>query len=97
MRGYIVADVEIHDQEAYAEYRAGVLDSLVPFGGRFLVRGGTWEPLEGDWQPGRLVVLEFPSVEQARAWYESDAYRALRDLRRRISRGNLVLVEGWEG
>ena len=74
-----------------------MLASLEPFGGRFLVRGGDWEPLEGDWRPGRLVVIEFPSVERARAWYESAEYSELKTLRQRASRGSLLVVEGWEG
>jgi uncharacterized protein (DUF1330 family) len=68
MKGYIIADVEIHDPEAYEDYRAVVPATLEPYGGRFIVRGGETEMLEGDWQPRRIVVLEFDSPEQARAW-----------------------------
>lgn len=63
-------------------------------GGRFLARGGRIEALEGDWLPKRLVILEFPSVEQARAWVESSDYAPARQLRQRASRSRLIVVEG---
>ncbi len=64
------------------------------YGGKFLVRGGQVQTLEGDWKPRRIVVTEFPSIEQARRWYDSEEYRALRALRSRTARGSVVLVEG---
>ena len=94
MRGYVIADVDVLDDEAYAEYRKQVPATLELYGGRFLVRAGAWEALEGDWSPRRLVVLEFDSPEQARAWYESEEYRGPKELRQRASNGNLLLVEG---
>src|SRR5262249_58010085 len=63
-------------------------------GGRFIVRGGKFETLEGQWHPKRLVVLEFPSVEQAKRWYDSEEYRPLKAMRFKASKSNLVLVEG---
>lgn len=94
MPAYVIADVDVHDLEAYREYAALVPATLEPHGGRFLVRGGSWEALEGDWRPRRVVVLEFPSIEHARSWYESEAYAAAMAIRQRASTGNLVLVEG---
>lgn len=94
MPAYVIADVDVHDQETYREYTKLVPPSLEPFGGRFLVRGGAHQPLEGGWQPHRLVIIEFPSAEQARAWYESEAYTAAKAIRQRSSGGSLVLVEG---
>jgi uncharacterized protein (DUF1330 family) len=94
VKGYVIADVDVRDPETYQEYRAQVPATLEPYGGRFLVRGGANEVLEGEWRPHRLVVLEFDSPEQARAWYESEEYRAPKELRQRVSVGNLVLVEG---
>ena len=94
MPGYIIANVEIHDEAVYAEYRKQVPATIEAYGGRFVVRGGPVERLEGDWEPNRIVVLEFPSVERARAWYESDAYRGAKVLRQRTSKGSLLLVEG---
>jgi uncharacterized protein (DUF1330 family) len=94
MAGYIIADIEITDPEEYARYRALVPATLAPFGGRFLVRGGAHETLEGAWRPGRLVVLAFDSVERARAWYESETYAEARALRQRASTGSVLIVEG---
>jgi uncharacterized protein (DUF1330 family) len=94
MPGYIIADVEITDPVEYEEYRKLAPASLAPFGGRFLVRGGAVEVLEGEWQPGRFVVLEFDSVEQARAWYDSEEYRAARTIRQRASRSKVILAAG---
>jgi uncharacterized protein (DUF1330 family) len=94
MKGYIVADVDVHDPEGYQEYRQQVPAIVEAYGGRFLIRGGAAEILEGDWQPKRLVVLEFDSPEQARAWYESEEYREPKALRQQHSTGSLVLVEG---
>ncbi|HEY7366634.1 MAG TPA: DUF1330 domain-containing protein [Methylomirabilota bacterium] len=64
------------------------------YGGKFLVRGGQVQTLEGDWKPKRIVVTEFPSIEQARRWYDSEEYRVLKALRLRTARGSVVLVEG---
>ena len=94
MTAYVIADIDVHDQEAYREYAALVPATLAPYGGRFLVRGGAHETLEGDWQPRRMVVLEFPSADAARCWYGSPEYAAALAMRRRASTGSLVLVEG---
>ncbi|HLI36300.1 MAG TPA: DUF1330 domain-containing protein [Streptosporangiaceae bacterium] len=94
MPAYVIADIDVHDPETYREYAALVPGTLEPFGGRFLVRGGGHETLEGGWQPGRLVVLEFPSAEHARRWYASGAYAAARAIRQRASKGSIILAEG---
>ena len=94
MAAYVIASIEVTDPELYAEYRAQVLPTVERHGGRFLVRGGASEVLEGSWQPQRVVVLEFPDLDSARRWYSSDEYRPLIDLRGRASDGHLLLVEG---
>ena len=71
MPAYVIADIEITDAAGYEEYRRRVPATVAQYGGRYLVRGGAAETLEGDWQPRRLVVLEFPSIAQARRWYDS--------------------------
>jgi uncharacterized protein (DUF1330 family) len=97
MPGYVIADVDVHDPDAYAEYRKRVPATLAAYGGRFVVRGGETEVLEGDWRPHRIVVLEFPSVEQARAWWSSEEYREPKAMRQAASTGSLLLVEGYNG
>jgi uncharacterized protein (DUF1330 family) len=93
-KGYLVARVAVHDEDRYADYRAGTEATLTPYGGRFIVRGGRTECVEGTWDQGRTVVIEFPSFEQAKAWYESDAYQQLARIRHEASTGDFVLVEG---
>jgi uncharacterized protein (DUF1330 family) len=94
MPGYVIANVEVTDPVEYEEYRKLVPASVAAFGGRFVVRGGAFEVLEGDWQPKRLIVLEFPSVEQARAWYDSEEYREAKTLRLRTANSSVVIVAG---
>ena len=94
MAAYVIADIEITDPAGYEEYRRRVSATVVQYGGRYVARGGTVEVLEGDWQPHRLVVLEFPTVAQARRWYQSPEYREPRAIRQRCSRGHAILVEG---
>lgn len=94
MPAYIIGDIDVHDAEAYREYAALVPGTLEPFGGRFIVRGGEHETLEGNWRPQRLVVLEFPSAEHARQWYASDGYVAAMAIRRRASTGSIIVAEG---
>lgn len=94
MAAYIIAEIEITDPEIYDRYRAQTPDVIAQYGGRFLVRGGRAETLEGDRQPGRLVVLEFPDVAAARLFYDSPEYKAIIGLRQQASTGRLILVEG---
>jgi uncharacterized protein (DUF1330 family) len=93
-KGYAIALVDIHDEDRYAEYRAGTQASLDPYDGRFIVRGGATEAVEGSWDAQRTVVIEFPSIEQARAWYHSEAYQRIAAIRRDASTADIVLVEG---
>ena len=97
MAAYVIVDVEVRDPEAYREYTQAVPATLEPFGGRFIVRGGAVETLEGEWRPQRVVVIEFPSVERAKAWHASPGYQAILPLRQRHARTNfLAVVEGVE-
>ncbi len=93
MKGYVIGEIEVTDQGVYDQYRGQVLATIEKFDGRFLVRGGKAEGLEGA-PPKRMVVLEFPSVDQARKWYRSPEYAPLITLRQKGSKGRLVLVEG---
>lgn len=94
MSAYVIAEVDVADPTAYEDYRKQVPATVAKYGGRFIVRGGKVEALEGGWSPKRLVVLEFPSVEQAQKWYRSSEYAPLIALRQNASRGKLILVEG---
>lgn len=94
MTAYVIADVQITDPEAYGEYVRATPETIAAHGGRFVVRGGPVEVLEGDWKPGRVVVIEFENAERARAWFSSAIYAGPRDLRRAASHGSLILVEG---
>jgi uncharacterized protein (DUF1330 family) len=94
MSAYVIGEIEVTDAAVYEDYRKQVLAAVQKYGGKFLVRGGRVEALEGGWSPKRVVVLEFPSFEQAQKWYRSSEYAPLIALRQRASRGKLVLVEG---
>ncbi len=94
MPAYFIVDNEVTDPAGFEEYRKQVPGTVEKYGGKFLVRGGQVQALEGDWKPKRIVVTEFPNIEQARRWYDSEEYRALKVLRLRAARGSVVLVEG---
>ena len=94
MAAYVIADIDVQDPVRYADYRAMVPASIEAYGGRFLARGGKVESLEGPWQPKRTVILEFPSVERAKAWWDSAEYAPAKALRRSASEGSLILLEG---
>jgi uncharacterized protein (DUF1330 family) len=94
MAAYLMGEIEVTDPATYEEYRKQVLAVVTKYGGRFIVRGGKVETLEGGWSPGRVVALEFPSMEQARKFYRSPEYAPLIALRQKASRGKLILVEG---
>jgi uncharacterized protein (DUF1330 family) len=94
MSAYVVGEVEVTDPAAYDEYRKRVAPLVEKYGGRYLVRGGKVEPKEGGWNPSRFVVIEFPSLEQARKWYESDDYAPVLAIRTRASKSRLFIVEG---
>jgi len=94
MPAYFIVDVEVTDPVGFEEYRKLVPATVQKYGGRFLVRGGAAETLEGDWQPKRVVVLEFPSLEQAKRWYDSEDYRDPKALRFKAAKTSLILVEG---
>jgi uncharacterized protein (DUF1330 family) len=94
MKAYIIADIEMKDPVAYEAYRRDVPAMIAAYGGRYLVRGGATRVLEGDWQPRRMVILEFPSMRQAEAFYGSAEYEALKAIRINASDSRLVVVEG---
>ena len=94
MPAYVIVETDIHDPEQYEQYKAASPGAIAAAGGRFLVRGGELAVLEGDWHPTRLVVVEFPDLETAKRFYESEEYRAAMKLREGAARLNMVAVEG---
>ena len=96
MPAYVIADVEVIDPIRYEDYKRLVPLSISKYGGRFLARGGEAETLEGAWTPGRLVIVEFPSLARAREWWASPEYAPAKALRQATSAGSLVVIEGLE-
>jgi uncharacterized protein (DUF1330 family) len=94
MPAYIVADIEVLDHEAFADYRERVPPVIAAYGGRYLVRGGASEVVEGTWRPRRMVILEFPTMASLRSFLDSPEYRPLRAIRERAAKTNLVVFEG---
>jgi uncharacterized protein (DUF1330 family) len=94
MSAYLLANVDVSDPEAYKEYAELNTALVQKHGGRFVVRGGKVEVLEGDWTTHRVVLIEFPDGESARAWYNDPEYQAIKPIRRRNSRsGMLAFIE----
>ena len=96
MPAYVVVEVEVNDPVRYENYKAMVPPSLEAYGGRFLVRGGKVETLEGDWSPQRFVMVEFPSVVRARAWWASEEYAEAKALRQATASTQMIVVAGVE-
>jgi uncharacterized protein (DUF1330 family) len=94
MVAYVIAEIEVTNPEGYKAYSAVVPGTVEKYGGRFLVRGGKSQALEGDWPERRRVILEFPSMDAARRWYDSPEYEKPLALRKAHSNGRLLLVEG---
>ncbi|MEM8588327.1 MAG: DUF1330 domain-containing protein [Pseudomonadota bacterium] len=97
MSAYLIADLDIQDPNLAAEYRRQVTPLVAKHGGTYMVRGGDVRTLEGDWAPGRLVIIEFPSMAAAQAFYDDPAYGPVMALRQRSASGSVVLVEGMQG
>jgi len=94
MPAYVVVQIDVKDAETYERYKLLAPPAIAAYGGRYLVRGGATEALEGSWHPKRFVILEFPSTEQARAWWASPEYAAAKALRQSCTHTEMLLVEG---
>jgi uncharacterized protein (DUF1330 family) len=94
MSAYVVVQVDVGDPVRYEDYKRLVPASLAKYGGRFIVRGGKTETLEGTWSPRRFVMLEFPDVERAKAWWASAEYAEAKALRQATSQTEMIVVEG---
>jgi uncharacterized protein (DUF1330 family) len=94
MAAYIIVEIEITDPVGYEEYKKIAGDTVEKHGGKYIVRGGKTEVLEGDWNPKRIVMLQFDSVERAKAWLNSSEYREPRKMRHRTAKTKMIVVEG---
>lgn len=94
MAAYLIVDIEVTDPDAYAKYRQLVPPLVAKYGGKYLVRGGDLETVEGDWTPKRLAVLEFESVEKAKEFYYSEDYGPVKQIRLDATNSKAVIVEG---
>ena len=94
MAAYVIVSIKVQDPVRYEAYKSMVPPSLTAYGGKFIVRGGKVETLEGEWSPERFVIIEFPSAEQAKAWWGSTAYAEAKALRQATSASEMIVVEG---
>lgn len=94
MAAYVIVEIDIHNPELYKEYTQLTPASVKEHHGKFVVRGGACQVLEGDWQPKRIVVLEFPSSKAANAWWHSEEYTRARQIRQRAAHTKMILVDG---
>ena len=94
MTAYVILDINVHNAEGYEEYKKLSPAAVAAYGGKFIVRGGKSETLEGDWSPTRLVVLQFESTQIAKDWINSEQYRVARAMRHKTATTQAVVVEG---
>lgn len=94
MPAYVIADIEVFDPVKFEEYKKVSAPSAAPFGAKYLVRGGKVEALEGNWLPQRFVVIEFPSVEKAKEWWNSQNYSGPKAIRQASAKSNFIIAEG---
>jgi uncharacterized protein (DUF1330 family) len=94
MSVYVIVEIDVHDPVGYEQYKKLAGPTVEARGGKYIVRGGKTEVLEGEWQPKRIVVLEFPSTDQAKEWLNCEEYRGPRKMRHRTAKTNMILVEG---
>ena len=94
MSAYVIVEIDIVDPAGYEEYKRLAGATVEKYGGKYVARGGKTEVLEGDWQPKRIVVLQFDSMQRAKDWIHCEEYREPRKMRHRTARTNMILVEG---
>jgi uncharacterized protein (DUF1330 family) len=94
MAAYVIVEVSVDDPVEYEEYKKLTPAAVAAFDGKFIVRGGETVSLEGDWNPERIVVLEFPSVEKAKEWWSSELYSKAKEIRQRVAKTKMVIVQG---
>ena len=96
MSAYVIVEVTINDPETYKDYMKLTPAAIAAYDGKFIVRGAKTESLEGDWNPQRIVVLEFPSVDRAKEWWNSESYAPAKKIRHATARTKMIVVQGFE-
>jgi uncharacterized protein (DUF1330 family) len=94
MAGYVIVEIEVTDPIGYEEYKKLAGATVTKYGGKYIVRGGAAETLEGDWQPKRIVILQFENVQRAKEWLNCPEYREPRKMRHRTAKTKMIVVEG---
>lgn len=94
MPAFVIVDIDITDPVGYEEYKRLAAPTVVAYGGKYIARGGPTEILEGSWKPNRIVVLQFDSIEKAKAWLSSGEYREPRKIRHKTAKTNMIVTEG---
>jgi uncharacterized protein (DUF1330 family) len=94
MSAYVIVEIEITDPVGYEEYKNLAGATVKKYGGKYIVRGGAAEVLEGDWKPKRIVILEFESIQRAKEWLHCEEYSEPRKMRHRTAKTNMILVDG---
>ena len=94
MAAYVIVEIDIHDRESYARYMELVPPSIAAYGGRYLARGGNVDTLEGAWSPRRVVLIEFPTAERARAWWAAPEFAHIKSIRQRSADTRMIVVGG---
>ncbi len=94
MSAYVIVEIDIVDPAGYEEYKKLAGATVEKYGGKYIIRGGALETLEGDWNPKRIVVLQFDSMQRAKEWLNCEEYREPRKMRHRTARTRMVVVEG---
>jgi uncharacterized protein (DUF1330 family) len=95
MPAYVIVEIKITDHKEYEEYKKLTPSSIAAFDGKFIVRGGRTENLEGNWQPERIVILEFPSLNRAKQWWNSEEYAPAKSIRQKSATTKMIVVEGY--
>jgi len=96
MAAYVLVEIDVTDPATYEDYKKLTPATLAAYDGKFIVRGGAYETLEGDWQPNRMVLLEFPTVERAKEWWNSPEYSKAKAIRQRAADTKMIVLEGFE-
>ncbi len=96
MPAYVIVEVEVDDHIIYEEYKKLTPAAIAAYDGKFVVRGAKTECLEGEWNPERIVIIEFPSIERAKEWWSSPEYAKAKSLRQKSAKTKMILVQGLE-